>query len=171
MVVTRIQIYNQIINLFWTAICSAPVLRLWYLYYHPTILIVSLAVSLLPVLIPFKYFSILQISRSRRFYESLSIKSLQSLTQDGRLVSALAKKKNHDYRQVKQRAVHGKYKSQIAMYEKFHMSCLLFFFISFVYAIHQQAFLVSFLILMSNIVYNITPILIQQYNKVRLGLV
>jgi len=168
---TRIQIYNQIVNLFWTAICFIPILRLWYLYYHPTILFVSLAVSFLPALIPAEYFSMLQISRNRRFYESLSIKSLQSFTQDGRLVSALAKKKNHDYRLIKKRVIHKNYKSQIAIYERYHMLCLAFFLVSLVYAIYQEAFLISILILISNIIYNIIPILIQQYNKLRLGLV
>jgi hypothetical protein len=166
MLVTRIQIYNLIINLFWTTVCCVPVVILWYLYYHPTILFGSLAVSLLAILIPAKYFSLLQISRSRRFYESLSIKSLQSLTQDGRLVSTLAKSKNQHTR-----AAHKNYKSKIAMYEKFHMFCMAFFLASFVYAIYQQAFLISLLIFMSNIIYNVIPILIQQYNKVRLGLV
>jgi len=162
--VTRIQIYNQIINLFWTAVCFVPIVRLWYLHYHRTILYVSIAVSLLTVFIPAKYFSKLQVSRSRRFYEALSIKSLQSLTQDGRLVSGLAKKKNQHYRQVKERVVHKNYKSQIATYEKYHMFCLTFFFVSFVYAIHQHAFLISFLVFVSNIIYNVIPILIQQYN-------
>ena len=166
MVVTRIQIYNQIINLFWTTVCFGPIVRLWHIYYHPTILIVSLAVSFLPVLIPTKYFSILQASRNRKFYESLSIKSLQSLTQDGRLVTTLAKGKNQHTR-----AAHKNYKSKIAMYEKFHMFCLAFFLASFVYAIYKQAFLISLLIFTSNIIYNVIPILIQQYNKLRLGLV
>jgi len=171
MVVTRIQIYNQIINLFWTTVCFLPIVRLWYLYFHPTILIVSLAVSFLPVLIPTKYFGMLQISRNRKFYESLSIKALQSLTQDGKLVSTLADKENQHYRIIKTRVVHKSYKSQIALYERYHIICLAFFSISFVYAIKQQAFLISFLILFSNIIYNIIPILIQQYNKLRLGLV
>ena len=171
MVVTRIQIYNQIINLFWTTVCFAPIVRLWYLYFHPTILIVSLAVSFLPVLIPTKYFGILQISRNRKFYESLSIKALQSLTQDGKLVSTLADKQNQHYRIIKKRVVRKTYKSQIALYERYHIICLVFFSISFVYAIHQRVLLISFLILFSNIVYNIIPILIQQYNKLRLGLV
>ena len=166
MLATRIQIYNLLINLFWTTVCCVPVVSLWYLYYHPTILFASLAISVLPVLIPAKYFSLLQISRSRRFYESLSIKSLQSLTQDGRLVTTLAKGKSQHTR-----AAHKNYKSKIAMYEKFHMFCLAFFLVSFAYAIYQQAFLTSFLIFMSNIIYNIIPLLIQQYNKLRLGLV
>ena len=165
MLVTRIQIYNLIINLFWTTVCCVPVVSLWYLYYHPAILFVSLAVSILPILIPAKYFILLQISRSRRFYESLSIKSFQSLTQDGRLAATLAKSKNQHTR-----SAHKNYKSKIAMYEKFHLFCLAFFIASFVYAIYQQAFLISLLIFVSNIIYNVIPILIQQYNKLRLGL-
>ncbi len=51
------------------------------------------------------------------------------------------------------------------------MFCLAFFLASFVYAIYQQAFLISLLIFVSNIIYNVIPILIQQYNKLRLGLV
>jgi hypothetical protein len=122
MLATRIQIYNLIINLFWTTVCCVAVVSLWYQYYHPTIFFVSLAVSVLPVLIPAKYFSLLRFSRSRRFYASLSIKSLQSLTQDGKLVSTLAKTTNQHTR-----AAHKNYKSKIAMYEKYHMFCLVFF--------------------------------------------
>ena len=170
MAVTRVHIYNQIINLFWTAVCFAPLVRLWYLHYVPAILISTLAVCLLPIFIPGKHFGAMQLSRRRKFYESLLIKSFQSFTQDGRLVSALTNKRNKHYRLVRQRATHGAYKTQIAMYEKFHWSCLVFFLVSFAYAIYQQAFLVSFLILISNVVYNVIPILIQQYNKLRLGL-
>jgi hypothetical protein len=65
--------------------------------------------------------------------------------------------------------VNKNHKTQIAIYERFHLICLDFFFVSFVYAIFQDAFFLSFLILLSNIVYNIIPILIQQYNKLRLG--
>ena len=166
MVVNKIQNYNLILNLFWTTVCCVPVVCVWYFYYQPTTLCVSVAVSLLAAFIPAKYFDLLQISRSRRFYESLSIKALQSLTQDGRLVSTLAKMKNQHTR-----AAHKNYRSKIAMYESFHMSCLVFFLISFLYAIYQQAFLISLLIFTSNIIYNVIPILIQQYNKVRLGLV
>ena len=166
MAVTRIQTFNLIINLFWTTVCCVPVVCVWYLYYQPATLYVSVAVSLLAVFIPVKYFNLLQVSKSRRFYESLSIRSLQSLTQDGRLVSTLAKVKTQHTR-----AAHMNYKSKIAMYESFHMSCLVFFLISFIYGIYQQAFLLSLLIFISNIIYNIIPILIQQYNKVRLGLV
>src|SRR5688572_29658343 len=158
MAVTRIQTFNLIINLFWTTVCYIPVVCIWYLYYQPTTLYVSVAVSLSAVFIPAKYFNLLQVSRSRRFYESLSIRSLQSLTQDGRMVSTLAKMKNQHTR-----AAHKNYKSKIAMYESFHMSCLVFFSISFVYAIYQQAFLISLLIFISNIIYNFIPILIQQY--------
>ena len=35
----------------------------------------------------------------------------------------------------------------------------------------RQAYLISLLIFVSNIIYNVIPILIQQYNKLRLGLV
>lgn len=166
MVVTRIQIFNMILNLFWTTVCYVPVVILWYQHYHPTILFASLVVSLLPVLVPARYFNLLQISRRRRFYESLSIKSLLSWTQDGRLVSTLAKRKNQHTR-----ASHKNYKSKIAMYEKYHMICLVFFLVNFVYAIYQQAFLISLLIFITNIIYNVIPILIQQYNKLRLRLV
>jgi hypothetical protein len=72
---------------------------------------------------------------------------------------------------IKTKLLDKNYKSKIAMYERYHFICLVFFLASFVYAIHQQAFLISLLILMSNILYNIIPILIQQYNKLRLGLV
>lgn len=166
MAVTKIQTFNLIVNVFWTTVCCVPLVCVWYLYYQPTTLYVSVAVSLLAAFIPVKYFNQLQVSRSRRFYESLSIRSLQSLTQDGRLVSTLAKMKNQHTR-----VAHKNYKSKIAMYESFHMSCLIFFLISFVYAIYQQAFFLSLLIFISNIIYNVIPILIQQYNKVRLGLV
>jgi len=171
MVMTRIQIYNLIVNLLWTTVCFAPIILLWYLDYNPTILFASLGFTFLVFLIPAKYFDTLQISRSRKFYESLSIKTLQSLTQDGKLISAFAKQRNKNYRLIKTRVLHKNFKSQIAIYERFHFVCLVFFLVSFAYAIYQQVFLLSTLILMANIIYNIIPILIQQYNKLRLGLV
>jgi len=169
MAVTRIQIYNQIFNLTWTTVCLAPVVWLWYVHYHATILIVMFSVSLLTILIPAGYLNLLQVSKSRKFYESLAIKSLQSLTQNGGIVLKLANKQNQNYRVIKSKAGFRSFASRIAMYEKYHISCLVFFLISFIYAIYCGELLISFLIFLSNIIYNIIPILIQQYNKLRLG--
>lgn len=165
----RVDIYNQTLNLFWTVIFFLPVIILWFYHYNPTFLFTFTAISLLPFFIPSKYFDVLQISNDRFFYESIGIKTFQAFTQQGRIINSMVRKREPGYKVIRNRDSVNKFKTQIIIYEKYHVSCLLFFAVSFIYAILHEEFFLAIFILISLVVYHVIPLLIQQYNKIRIG--
>ena len=166
----RVQIYNQAINTFWTALCFIPVLRYWIPAYQAWMFFPSLSLSLIPFFIPTEYFRFLQISRNRKLYERLGIKRIQAVTQNGLLIQKFIRKTQPEFRHIKTSKDLRKLRSEIEVYDKYHLACFIFFLISLCLAIKQGTYANSIYISLSNIIYNIFPILIQQYNKARLGM-
>ncbi|MCB0710093.1 MAG: hypothetical protein KDC15_11960, partial [Chitinophagaceae bacterium] len=60
------------------------------------------------------------------------------------------------------------YLSTIAMNERFHWMCFVFFMLSSIYAFTQGIILLGFLMFLANIPYNVASLLLQQYNKLRI---
>jgi hypothetical protein len=58
---------------------------------------------------------------------------------------------------------------KIQMYEQYHVACLLFFSFSAFIGIYNHDFIYTVLAVSANIVYNVIPLLIQQYNRIRLS--
>ena len=58
---------------------------------------------------------------------------------------------------------------QIAVYERFHLFCLIFFLSTMIAAIVHGRISLAILILIANMIYNVYPLLIQQYNRMRMG--
>jgi len=61
-----------------------------------------------------------------------------------------------------------RFKKEITVYEKYHYSCLLFFIGTAIYTFSKAQYLIGLSILTTNAIYNVIPILIQQFNKVRI---
>lgn len=160
--------FNSIINLFWTIIAFIPVLIFWTEYDDTTSLWLSITVSLPLLAVPEKVCLKLQLSNSREFYERLGVKLAQSLSQNGKFVNALIKRTGHaEHYVVRTRNDLRRYRTQILGYQRFHVACLLFFFISMMRALILGAFDFFIGILIMNVVYNVYPLLIQQYNTLR----
>lgn len=164
----EVHLINQAINLVWTALLFAPVILFWFRYYDATIFFCLLGISLLPLLMNEASLRGLQLSKNRKFYEKLGIRKIQAVTQDGRLVKNLTNKRHAGHIVIRNRRDIELYKSQINMYEKYHLICLLFFTGCTIYGLINSEYYLSVWILISNIFYNVVPLLIQQYNKIRI---
>jgi hypothetical protein len=158
---------NQSINVFWTVIFFAPVLAYWISYYDLKSLLIILGLGIIPYFIPFRFFNLFQLSKSRRFYESVYIHQFQKITQNGafikRLQSRVAGKPNFKQMRDERKGL----LNNIAIYEKYHWSCLVIFIGTTFFAAKQASWRIALIISVANVFYNITPILIQQYNKSR----
>jgi hypothetical protein len=159
---------NQAINLIWTALFFTPTILFWILYYDAAILFCLLAISLFPLLLNEALLRFFQLSSSKKFYEQIGIRKFQAVTQDGRIVKNLINKRHVDYSIIGNRRDIELYKKQINIYEKYHLICMLFFSGSAIYGLINSEYYLSALILVSNIFYNVVPLLIQQYNKIRI---
>ncbi|NEU10085.1 hypothetical protein GZH53_17295 [Flavihumibacter sp. R14] len=164
-----IRAYNQILNAFWTVLAFIPVLRYWINYYSGPDLFWILGVSMVPLFLPASWFDYLQFSRKRSFYESIGIRKMQAFTQDGYLVNQLIRRTKPGYRTVRSRRDYNSLRSRMLVYEKFHWACFDFFLLTFCLALREHEYGLAAFILLANLFYNLVPVLIQQYIRVRMG--
>jgi hypothetical protein len=160
------QAINQFVNLFWTALCFIPVIIYWMdesTFWLYAFILFSLIFALLPGSI-FQYF---QLSSSTAFYERLGVKFVQKFVQNGTYVNRAIRKNNPEYKLIKDHTQARQYLNTINMYERYHLLCFIFFSLTFVHALISQRYLAAALLLVVNTIYNVCPILIQQYNKLR----
>jgi hypothetical protein len=154
---------NQAINFFWTILCFIPVIAFWrgadifWLY-------IFIGISVVSLLLPAK---LLQLSRNPKFYESLGVKFIRKLVQSGDYANRLIRRKNPQYKLIKNKANVAQYMRTIIMYERYHFLCFIFFLLTTIYALIHLRYVFVMLIIISNIIYNVCPILLQQYNRAR----
>jgi Glycosyl-4,4'-diaponeurosporenoate acyltransferase len=149
---------NQLLNLVWTIICFAAVFMYWLKTGPIAACWWFISVSFLGLVVPAKW---LQVSRDPKFYERLGTKLVRKFVQNG------------DYAKRGRRVVSNKtnailYSKTILMYEKYHFLCLLFFLFTSIHAILFDQYLLAALIFLANVIYNIYPMLLQQYNRARI---
>ncbi|MCL6523928.1 MAG: hypothetical protein K6T34_04620 [Thermoflavifilum sp.] len=132
-------------------------------------LYVFIGISVLPYFLPKRLWRKLQLSRSRRFYQKLYIHYFQRFTQNGFWVNRLRSQVMHDAELMNKKDRIQSYKRNMLTFEVYHWSCFLFFFLTCCYAFFKHDFLIAWWILLVNILYNIIPIFIQQYNRLRLS--
>ena len=160
--------YNQIPNVVWTVLCLGPVayyssvaMPLKYLY---SALVISLAAFFLPR----AFFDAIHLSRKPQTYEALGIRFVKKFTQDGDLINAIVRKKHPHHRTFDNAALIRKHLSKGYFMEKFHFVLFLFFVLSSLYAYVQGHIGWGIGITVANLVYNVYPNLLQQYNRLRL---
>lgn len=144
---------NQVFNIGWTILGFLPVYYFWFLHgiHWPffTLALVSLGACLLPETL----FRNLEISSDLRVYRRLGVKFVRRFAQDGDFQPGTGVRA---------------YLNKIRMFERYHFCCLIFFQASSVYACYFEQYLLAFLIFFCNILYNVFPILLQQYNRIRI---
>lgn len=157
---------NYIINFFWTALAFYPVLHHWYHFGINSWFIVSIVISVLIGFAPGKFYQQLHFSKRRSFYENSGVKIIRKFVQNGDLVKKVQTEKDSTI--IRDMTSAKRYLLTLEMYSRFHWVCFLFFLFSSFHAIFTERVLSSFVILLANVLYNITAILLQQYNKMRI---
>jgi Glycosyl-4,4'-diaponeurosporenoate acyltransferase len=118
-------------------------------------------------LLPNKIFRHFQLSSRARFYEVLGVKFIQRFVQNGTYINRIIRRNDESYKVIRDRRQVQRYLSTINMYERYHVSCFVFFGLTLIYAIISRADVVVLPILAANVLYNVYPILLQQYIKLR----
>lgn len=159
---------NQTLNFIWTFLAFIPVFMLWYTNFNAITLLTSILLSLILTVIILKAGIRLQLSNNRQFYEKLGVKHFQKFTQDSYYISRLIKKTGGK-QSIFRRNNYSTQIKKIRMYEQYHLICFLFFSFSSLIGIYSHYITYATLVTLANIVYNIIPLLIQQYNRIRLA--
>ncbi len=164
--VNKREILNQLINFFWTIIGFAPVLWFWIEEGINVYFYLFLAAAFFIMIVPVKILNGFMLSSSRNFYERLGVKRIRKFVQNGDTVKSLSGKQG-------QQIVSGvlqaqRYLKTIAMYERFHWACFIFFLLTAILCFARGYILPGLMLIIANIIYNLTTILLQQYNKIRI---
>lgn len=162
-----VQVLNQFINVFWTIFAFIPIFWLWATVGINHWFYTILGIAALFLLMPQKMLTQFKLRKSRKAYEKMGVKFIRKLAQDGDLVKSLSNATSPS--KINNRIQAQKYLSTIAMYERFHWLCFIFFTGSAVYAFVCEFIWMGIWIILANIVYNLSSIMLQQYNRLRLG--
>lgn len=109
-----------------------------------------------------------RLSRRRRFYESLGVKWVRHFVQDGDLVTRFNRKRSPGHRVIRNRKAGRNYLRTVSVYERYHFLCFLFFLFSAVHAAWAGRTGMALILVICNVVYNLLPLLLQQFNRIRL---
>jgi len=158
-------IFNQLINFFWTGLCFSGIIVYWFDSPSAKPLLPFIFISLASAVIPSKYY---QLSRRPKYYERLGVKKIRYFVQDGNWRWSGSKDKPAPVKLIGSRSQAANYLKTVIMYERYHLICLIFFSLSGYHALIHNRVGLAIIITLSNVIYNVCPMLLQQYNRARI---
>jgi hypothetical protein len=162
-------LYNQLINFFWSILAFAPIVYFCYQYLPPKLLYIFSGISCLVIFLPTSLLNKIQLSQSSQAYTQIGIRFIKKYTQDGDLVNRIIKNQHPQYKYVENKQAIKKLIGKSYMQEKFHYLVFVFFLCIMVYAILLGLIGWAIFIGIANIIYNLYPIFLQQYNRIRIN--
>lgn len=161
--------YNAVPNVFWSALCLTPLSVFCYQHMARPWLYGLLALSLLAYAVPTAWFGYWQLSRTPAIYRRLGVHVVNRFTQHGHLVHRLIRRRYPQYRRVGTRPALAAVLRATYHQERFHLALLLFFVLTSGYAAARGYGRWALLLGLTNGVYNLYPIWLQQYVRVRIA--
>ena len=164
-------IYNMVPNLLWSAVCLIPLTVFCYTWLDIYLLLLFIGCSILPVFLSNAAIDRLQVANSPRTYKQLGVALIQRFTQNGAIINRLIRKKHSDYKVVRldQKSITGLL-NQTYVFEKFHLILFVFMGLLTIYACWKGLIGWAAFLFLANLFYNVYPILLQQYIRIKLGL-
>jgi len=162
-------LYNAVPNVLWSVLSLLPISVFCYLHVERPWLYGLLVVSLLGYAVPISQFKRLQLSHKRATYRALGVHVANQFTQHGTIINHLIQRRYPHYRHVRTRAALASFVRTTYYQEQFHLVLFLFFLLISFYAV-VHGYLGWFLLLtLTNTIYNLYPMWLQQYLRLRLS--
>ena len=114
------------------------------------------------------FFDRIQLSKTTSIYKKIGIRIVKKYTQDGDLINRLIRRKFPRYRIFDYNVSIQKHLNKAYSMEKIHFSMFLFFLLTGIYALTQGYVWWAVIITINNLVFNLYPNFLQQYNRLRL---
>ncbi|MGB4773288.1 MAG: hypothetical protein WBP58_17620 [Chitinophagaceae bacterium] len=154
--------------MFWALLVFTPLTIYLFRYAGSMFIWVCSTIAVLLMMVPGRVYKFFQLSSDPRYYERLGVLVINNITQHGQWVNGLIRKiqpgtRMHHLRSAKT------IRANMEMFEKFHYGCLFMFTSCMVHAVLNSAWGWSLFFVVSNLLFNIYPILIQQYLRIRLA--
>ncbi|WP_152981551.1 hypothetical protein [Hymenobacter sp. AT01-02] len=161
--------YNAVPSVVWSGLSLGPLVVFCYQHMARPWLMGLLGLSLLAYAVPRSWFRYWQLSRVPAMYRRLGVPVVNWLAQDGALVHALVRRRYPHYRRLKTRRSVAAVVANSYHMERFHIAALLFFWFVSGYAAVQNQRAWAGVLTVLNIGYNLYPIWLQQYLRLRLA--
>jgi hypothetical protein len=160
--------YNAVPSVFWSVVHLVPLSLFCYQHLPRPWLYGSIGVSLLVYAIPKAWFRHWQLSVWPVAYQRLGVPVAGHLAQHGSLVNKLVRRHYPQYRRARGRQSVAGLLSNTYHMERFHVAALLFFLLCSIAAATQGHWGWAVGLVVLNISYNLYPIWLQQYLRLRL---
>ncbi|MDB5268566.1 MAG: hypothetical protein JWP58_1606 [Hymenobacter sp.] len=160
---------NAVPSVLWSALALVPISVYCYQHMARPWLYGGLAGSMLAFGVPRAWLGYWQLSRRAAPYRQLGVALAGRLTQNGDVVNRLIRHRYPAYRHVRSRAGLAALLRQTYYQERFHLGLFLFFLFAGGYAVGQGQAGWAGLITLANVGYNLYPMWLQQYVRVRLA--
>jgi hypothetical protein len=131
-------------------------------------LYILLGTSLLAGFLPRSFFDAIQLSQTTSLYKKIGIRMVKKFTQDGDFINRLIRRKFPQYRIFDPNVSIQKHLNKAYSIEKIHFIMFLFFLLTSIYALTQGYARWAAIITINNLVFNLYPNFLQQYNRLRL---
>jgi len=162
-------LYNAIPNFFWSIVCLAPVAVFCYQQVSASCFYWVLGICSLSILLPRAFFDRIQLGDTPAIYHKAGVHFINRFTQHGVIINRMIRKKYPGYSAAgRSRGALAKHVGLTYMFEKFHFLLFLFFMVMMVYALLKGAIGWALILLITNILYNVYPMLLQQYVRVKI---
>jgi hypothetical protein len=160
-------LYNAVPSVLWSGLGLGPVGVFCYQHMSRPWLWGLLAASLLVYALPRAWFRHWQLGTSVGRYHRLGVPVAGHLTQHGTIINHLIRRRYPRYRRVPtRRALRALVAGSYHM-ERFHVALGLFFAAASLYALARGYPGWALLILLTNVGYNLYPVWLQQYLRLR----
>lgn len=160
--------YNLIPTIFWSLLGFTPIGYFCYAHMELFWLYVFLAVSLATLLLPDSFFPMTRLSNKISVYKRIGIRITKKLTQDGDLVNRSIQHKFPNQKIIQTQTTFKAQLSRSYFNEKIHFTMFVFFLFTTIYAIYHDFILWACVMTFTNILFNLYPIFLQQYNRLRI---
>lgn len=165
-----VEAYNLILNLVWSFIFLFPAVVFCYTKMDRNWFVISLSVSMTVVFLPRSFFDALQISRSPAIYKKAGIEFFNQFIQYGTILNRVVKNKFPGYKRFNsKKEAFDKLFNQTYLFEKYHFMVFVFFVETAFFSAIKSYYNWMVFFILANVFYNIYPILLQQYIRLRLS--
>jgi hypothetical protein len=162
-------LYNAVANVFWSLLAFVPVSIFCYRFVERAWLWAFVAASVIALMVPASTLKYLELGSAVTPYRKLGVHRVNHLVQHGTLIRNLLRRRYPEYRPKRSRTTTAYLLQNTYVRERFHWAVLLFFLLTSLYAIARGYPGWALLITILNVVYNLYPIWLQQYIRMRVN--
>jgi hypothetical protein len=129
--------------------------------------LIILAISLIFCKIPNSFIDKIQLSKRTIFYKRLKVHLFKKYATNGDIINKNIRKQFPNHRNIHTLLSIQKKLTETYTTEKAHLVFLIFSFLTSFYASIMKHFFLAIIITVGNIIFNLYPIFLQQYNRIR----